>query len=98
MAKTIKKRSYLNLYKKWCKTGELPYAGLCCNLYPRQYEKFRNLYITNRMSGYWGYDGRNLLPLFDIKISKEKADEIRYKFTPLRQNLILFLAAMNNEL
>jgi len=56
------------------------------------------MYITIKMSGYWGYDGRNLLPMFEFNTSKEEADEIRYKFTPLRQNLILFLAAMNNEL
>lgn len=98
----MKKKKYLPLYKTWVKAGELPEDGLCncfglClsedeyELDP-EHELFPLMYpeeTSNPPSGYWGcgpeeqmIDGNNW--------NKE--------FTPLRQNIVLLMAAMNGEL
>lgn len=81
---------YLELYYKWMESGKLPIDGLC-RCFPKN-ELFRLMIPVSPMYVlYCGYMG-------DI-ITIEYWEGDRYKdFSPLRQNIILFLAAMNNEL
>lgn len=91
---------YLPLYYKCMETGELPIDGLCNYLiveggdiqlmYPTC-EDFDNLRFEGKPTTYWAsYEGYE---------DDRKTRGIRmYGFTPLRQTIVLFLAAMNNEL
>jgi len=96
----MKKINYLPLYKKWMKTGLTGYSGLC---YYFEDSKYFELFIPNTDEKkfwygtslglvYWGLD----------RVISDRViigDEIEtQEFTPLRQNIVLFLAAMNGEL
>jgi len=83
------KKKYLPLYYKWMKQGRIPNDGLCNSL---DYSEEFRLYFANNLRGYWGYNGESTHNLCEID------PEGPYKFTPLRQNIVLFLAAMNGEL
>ena len=84
-------------YKKWMKTGELPENGLCRCLSGTKYkstlrlfrpsgkEKFE-LIASGFNFGYWGSG----LTCNDWGIF--------YKFTPLRQTIVLLILAMHDEL
>lgn len=90
---------YLPLYFKWLKTKRIPRGGLCGSLQERG-QKNHELSIFAEYShdwdgAYWGYDG-DFYNWDEITTTKQR--EIAFSFTPLRQNIVLFLAAMNNEL
>lgn len=85
---------YLKLYREWMKTGEMSYAGLCLAIPSDGKLFFKTMFkpttqelIEHEKDGYgtcyWG---------------RKKGAESAFAFTPFRQNIILFLAAMNNEL
>lgn len=90
---------YLKLYKEWMEAGKMPEPGLCAKfsdvfgwtlkkyphfdlIKPDDREKIR-LDINGLAPSYWGSDS---------------SQELKYIFTPLRQNLVLLMAALNNEL
>ena len=57
---------------------------------------------NNPIRGYWGYDNSRLT-YFEGSIlpgpnNRHADDHVRYDYTPLRQNLILLLAAINDQL
>ena len=92
-----KKPYYLNCYKKWLSVGSMPDEGLCIcfahdDLTHSEVKQFEpndsdlKQYKIRRKSGgtYWGSDS--------------SSDPRYHEFTPLRQTIVLFLAAMNNEL
>lgn len=87
----MKKKKYLPLYKKWMETGELPCTGLCASFREEgmSYYELDNNFLTGNeifnLNGWYasGYD-RDVYTLG--------------KFTPLRQTIVLFMAAMNDEL
>jgi hypothetical protein len=93
----MKKKKYLPLYYEWMKTGTMPSAGLCEIFYDfaEDYEDcffslmkptqsdYDQLFDENLPRIYWG---------LGEPIGSTKA------FTPLRQNIVLFMAAMNGEL
>lgn len=94
---------YLGLYKKWAKTGKLedsPHdargqGGLCNTVIGREaLEIFEpdNEYMVRYTvdTVYWGH-GHNNKSFIELK-------ELAYDFTPLRQTIVLLLAAMNDEL
>jgi len=86
---------YLKYYREWMKAGRLPKKGLCnstkyrdrvlLNLFAPYDNKWRNLF-------YWGFNG-------NLKIDHgHDTQERRYSFSPIRQTIVLLMAAMNNEL
>jgi len=90
----MKKKSYLNLYKAWMRAGKLPAnSGLCQSFHnvglgyydPLLYmfEPTEEECIRYGLCPWWGGDGYN-----------PQVGE----FTPMRQTIVLFLAAMNDEL
>lgn len=92
---------YLELYKKWAETGKIEDnpnregwgEGGLCNTEARNdikewFEPEGEISTTN---AYWGHSGE------DVKLSL-RTHTLAYEFTPLRQNMILLLAAKNNEL
>lgn len=96
----MKPKTYFDCYKTWCKAGRLPKGGLCNSLPDHLFEKkaFNMMHPTEKdvreliNSGYpvtyWGA-GDKWSNLYMRSVSRT--------FTPLRQNLILFAALLNNE-
>lgn len=88
----------IDLYKIWMKDGLLPGSGLC-NSIPFEYRDTLNLFsptekeelelqINGQAWAYWGYEGYS-------------TDNRRIRclgFTELRQTIVLFICAMNDEL
>lgn len=81
----------IDLYKEWMEEGNLPKYGLC-NSVPEAYgnnlRDFKPPILRDTLNDrYWGC-GDGHTDLF----------EIAYRFTPLRQTIVLLICAMNNEL
>lgn len=97
----MKRKKYLPLYYKWASKGRIPHFGLC-NCFKDCYEF--HLLLPEDMNGYWAYDGEPLSADAGINMQRDidrriiTRDDARHEFTPLRQTIVLFLAAMNNEL
>ncbi len=88
------KKKYLDLYFAWMDIGRLPDCGLCYSLdiirgTPKD-EFFRLIkpHGNTKVSAYWAYGEESFGNHFDII----------HKFTPLRQNIVLLMAAMAGEL
>lgn len=92
---TKKSKKHLNFYRNTIKEGYMPYSGLCVvanrkNISGKLLEKFEptnedriQLFEEGKNRTYWGSDSTLCR---------------RGVFTPLRQNIVLFMAAMNGEL
>ena len=100
-----KNKKYLPLYHEWIKTGKIgqtnygQYNGLC--------ELFKNddawqlieatdfetdsLRDHNIESVWWGSG-------FHLHVYTVNPEKVKSEFTPLRQTILLFMAALNNEL
>lgn len=90
----MKKKKYLPLYEKWMETGKIEgYGGLCHAFPGSEIGLFEAI-------GYWGYwaDKGDTVILTQNVNDLEKKNALLYEFTPLRQTVVLFLAAMNDEL
>lgn len=88
------RKKYLPLYEKWIEAG-LPKDGLCHCL--DNGDKFFELMKPVHecwMVGYWAYCDGYGGPKYEVA----PVWRIWHDFTPLRQNIVLFMAAMNNEL
>lgn len=92
-----KKKKYLPLYYKWMEAGKLPEPGLC------------NCFDSLGFGQYTGVDGlydfseHPLFRLFKDGMphkfwASDKGDYDEYTFGPTRQNIVLLMAAMNDEL
>lgn len=90
----MKKKKYLPLYYKWVKDG-LPKKGLCYSLDHPPILDSGGLLCPNSNVGYWGYSGQAIM---GYEVSGDMYKSVTRDFTPLRQNIVLLLAAMNNEL
>jgi len=91
----MKKKKYLPLYYKWMETGEIEQNGLCASL---DFDTIEEVFDPEgKLGGYWGYDGR---AIYGIEHNKYYLSyrELTREFTSLRQTIVLFLAAMNDEL
>ena len=85
-----KNKKYLPLYRKWLKSG-LQTEGLCGFFYGDPLFE-----LINPEHGYdffWGYDG-----MVDNHTHVHDEQDLFYGFTPIRQNVVLLMAAMNGEL
>lgn len=90
---------YLPLYYEWMETGSLPYDGLCHCLNPD--DEYLDLFYDNQKGGYWGYYSEFFdHPVYTQDINRDAGlfYKLQYDFNPLRQNIVLLIAAMNNEL
>lgn len=89
---------YLELYKKWMETGYIEDSkspkrtgegGLCNTVIGNKMEIFNPADPADaNYRVYWGYGDQE-----DTNFRN-----LCYEFTPLRQTIVLLLAAMNNEL
>ena len=104
-----KQQKHLDFYNQCMETGYLPLVdfgkltGLCGCADRKQISKKKlalfeptiaddsELCRGNFSTGWWGYDVKYSDTRFNIKDRESK-------FTPLRQTIILFIAAMNGEL
>lgn len=86
-----KKTPYLDFYNLCMKTGLMPKDGLCNSLREFGYgcDQFIPLHNEADFFMYWGSDQT---------AGKVNMREHMFAFNPLRQTIVLFLAAMNNEL
>lgn len=85
------KKKYLSLYEKWMKAGKMPKAGLC---YIFKYDSLFKMMEPTFI------DGINLAKE-SLPVTFWGKGSWQYRhgaFSPLRQNIVLFMAAMNNEL
>lgn len=99
----MKETPYLDFYYKCMETGTLPCGGLCFSLDSGLLGFFKpvdnnnpDLVDRKQKASYWGYDGK--VRDFTNNYGGISMDTARHEFTPLRQTIVLFLAAMNNEL
>lgn len=98
----MKKKKYLPLYYECMETGRLPLRddlydpnGLCCvgsvnqkslKLFTPTSQDEKQLSLEGLCSSWWA-SGLSV-----------DSSELGWSFTPLRQTIVLFLAAMNDEL
>lgn len=85
----MKKKKYLPLYYEWSKARKLPNQNGLCGEFGRA------------QSGNWSFE-ENPLFLLLVPDGAEKwsywAGGIGVRFNPLRQNIVLLMAALNGEL
>lgn len=88
---------YLDFYKRCLKVGRMPNRGLCncrainksdLKLFIPSYEDIPNIIVCE---GYWAFDGEAFFGAFSFS-------ERCFAFSELRQTIVLFMAAMNDEL
>lgn len=83
--------SYLDFYRQCMNTGRTPDGGLCRTFHDHEF--FRLIDPDDGgWNYYWGYDGELSLHTGIEEMS------LAYEFTPIRQNVVLLMAAMNGEL
>lgn len=88
-----KETPYLDFYFRHMKNGVLPSNGLCTCFTHHKLFKLIDPDMGQCLS-YWGFDDDpSAMSVFD-------GGEVTrwYSFTQLRQNVVLLMAAMNNEL
>lgn len=97
-----KNKKLLQLYEECMVTGELPEIGLCdsveCMGVQRKLKLISptvgdldQLIIEGKSIGFWGYE-------VPYNSGRYSTDGRSYVFTPLRQTLLLLMAALNDEL
>lgn len=86
-----KKKKYLPLYYKWMELGGLPKSNGLCDEFgsfiSQEFDPLFELMLPDHhgiMSGYWA--------------KEDNASDLGAHFGPLRQTIVLFMAAMNGEL
>jgi hypothetical protein len=84
--------SYLDFYNKCMESGQLPHYGLCACFDNDSNFTLVSPEIFESKFMYWGNDMLDAMPAVTT------TDEWQRAFNPLRQNIVLFMAAMNNEL
>jgi hypothetical protein len=79
---------YLKLYYEWMESERIPTNGLCS--YFGTTDELFSLIDPDRGECliYWGHEEEFLVSM----------DRTWHEFTPLRQNVVLLMAAMNGEL
>ena len=88
-----KKVKYLPLYYEWMETGNIPYKehrGICgglCSIFHND-KMFKLINPPNGAGWYWGCSWDD----------SDRGYAFSTGFTPMRQTVVLLMAAMNNEL
>jgi hypothetical protein len=83
---------YLNFYNQCMVSGRLTGPGLCRCLDELDVAIFQPGETDDDNDWHWGYDGETGF------LECPSAIEYVWSFTPMRQTIVLFLAAMNDEL
>lgn len=83
-------KRYLKFYFEWVEDGVLPHGNGLCQLFNG--DEFFDLIDPEfgDMNSYWGCD--------DYERGSNYRSETANVFGPLRQNIVLLMAAMNGEL
>jgi hypothetical protein len=99
--KKMAKKKYLELYYKWLECGILPRNGLCnCFGAPRPGGRFipdKSYLEFMLMFPPEDYLKLNLFPGLYWGVESTNVSCYHRVFSPLRQNIVLFMAAMNGE-
>jgi hypothetical protein len=96
----VMEKPFLDFYHACMETGEMPEPGLCENEIPKRILKIftptdsdlKDLFSSGNDTSYWGYE-YGVTYILDHEFRKRQR-----QFTPLRQNIVLLCAAINNEL
>ena len=90
----MKQGKYLKFYYESLEAGRMPSGGLCGEF---SGDELFNLMKPDYPIGFWGYDSEGF---WTIHFPNHNSDSsiIEKSFSPLRQTIVLFCAAMNNEL
>lgn len=87
-----KKKKYLELYKKWLESGKLPTGLGLCN----EFGTYASGEPEKDGIGYW--NDELFATMCPPKYGNSYWGGPVGEFTPLRQTIVLFMAAMNDEL
>lgn len=80
---------FLNFYNRCVEFGAMPVNGLCAQFHGNAiFTGFIDPEFGNNET-YWG---------FEFERTDDNEMQMWYEFTPLRQNVVLLCAAINNEL
>lgn len=91
-----KRKKYLNYYYRWMKSGKMDQCGLCVkfgerhkflSLFEPTDDDYATLYRNGMSCTYWASETKVV----------DYYHKRWYTFGPLRQTILLFMAAMNNE-
>lgn len=83
----MRKKKYLPLYYKWVKDGEMPGAGLCSSF---DYSGLGFDHLTDEFCA-------DQLDAYSLSWTFFQQSN-NYEFNATRQNIVLLLACLNNEL
>lgn len=94
------KKKYLTLYYRWMIVGEIPSDGLCFSLndpFSDKQDQLLEFFVPTPEE--YDTNGYRLWQCFWAADGVSQRDPLQLcKFTPLRQNIVLLMAAMNGEL
>lgn len=83
--------NYFEFYKTYARDGFLPSTGLCASLDSAQSLELMDLFMP------FGIDA-NVFWARGNELKGNIYHAIRYNFNPLRQNIVLLLAAMHDQI
>lgn len=90
-----KTKKLIDLHKEWMGMGTMGEpengGGGLCNVVPVEYKTNLCCFIPKQYRVFWGSDTR-------IGSTNENYKTVAYKYTELRQTIVLFICAMHNEL
>ena len=89
--------NYLELYKKWMAAGKLPWQGLCNSL-AKEHQKQFGVYESNNDLRFFKPEDHELVGNNKTYWASGSHSERLYQFTPLRQTILLLMAAEKGHL
>lgn len=89
---------FIDLYYDWMKEESLPSDGLCLSIPDELHGVFENLCPPDEELNLLEADGFDIAFWASEKLKDDSYYECAYQFNPLRQNIVLLCAAINNEL
>lgn len=95
-------KNLMECHEEWIKTGIMPHVGLCGSLsgkylatlvemFTLSKEEIEQLRGENKPAGFWGYG-------YAFNTDEFNEGSLTMSYTPLRQNVLLLIAAMHDEL
>ena len=106
--------NYFELYKEWMESGRIDAhcsGGLCDTsaageefslMKPDRISNAEHFFECPASGGYWGYDGDPLSSSCGIHRDAKKrgatVEQAKFDFTPMRQTIVLFCAAMADQI
>ena len=87
----------INKHNKWCEKGKMNSSGLCDELIGTKYESAFMLFVPNKLE-------RDMLEISGLSIGWWGSGVIHnngsryFTYTEMRQNIVLLICAMHDEL